>query len=798
MKEERTAGAYNARQEVDLKAFFKRILQHKVLFIASICAFTLLALLYIAFATPEYEVSTSILIDSSGRNRVLGESEYVEGGVSLIEMEKNLYNELGIIKSFSLIRQTSEDLSLDVSYYSGGLFGSKEHYGYFPFEVDLQRNKSQLYGVSFMVEVLDDEKYRLTAESDDFTVSNPSNGSVRQVSKDFIFAKEFKFGEQVVHDYFSFTLKKPEYTVNADDFDGDDLSFTVHNIEDVAANYMGKIDVNNIDIQASIFKIVSTGTDVDKEKNFLTQLTDNYIQDKLSSRNKIASSKEDFIREQLRLISDSLSRVEFNMESFKKDKKAINLGATATNALNQTQDLQVEGAKIRLDIKYYNTLIRSVENNRDNDDFVIPSATGINDPLLNQNIIELQRLYAEKSKKKFFVTSDNQEITILERQIKESTDLLLNNLRNAVQSSRFALQRVNSQMSNYNEQISSLPSQENQLLTIQRQSTLYENLFNYLNQELAKTGIARAESTSDTRVLDAARMVGNGPVAPQKKLIMVFAFILGLLVPIAWIALFSPKNIIENLEQIQANSDIPILSSVVEHEDKGSDISLWKLKESFRDLSTKLGLLGKKGPCVLGITSIMPGEGKTYTAINLGITFAESGKRTLIIDTDMRKPGLVKGMQQVAGKGLADYLQGDVSELNKIIHQHEELKNLEFIPTSIVKGNVHEFLSSPKLKELVASLKNKYDYIIIDTPAVGLVSDFLTLSDIVDVNLFVVRRNIAKKKFLEDLAEIASHGKDKQSFIIYNGALKEDYKYGYGDKYGLNQERKLVNESLSV
>ena len=797
MKQEKS-GSYNERQEVNLKAFLEKVYAHKLLFIASIGAFVLLALLYIAFATPKYEVSTSLLIDSSGRNRSLGDSEYVQGGVGLIEMEKNLYNEVGIIKSFSLIRRTVEDLSLDVSYESDSFLGSKEQYGYFPFEVDLQRNKPQIFGASFGVEILDEDKYLLTIEADDFRVSNPSNKSVRKVDKDFSYEKEYKFGEPVVHDYFSFVLRKPDYNVKAEDFEGEDLSFTVRNIDDVTASYVDGIDVNNIDIQASILKIVTIGTDVDREKNFLTKLADNYIQNKLTSRNKIASSKEDFIREQLRIISDSLSRVEFSLESFKKDKKAVNLGVSATNALNQTQDLQVEGAKIRLDIKYYNTLIQSVENNRYNDDFVIPSATGINDPLLNQNIIELQRLYAEKSKKKFFVTSNNQEMTILDGQINESTNLLLNNLQNAVQSSRFALQRVNGQMANFNNQISSLPTQENQLLTIQRQSNLYENLFNYLNQELAKTGIARAESTSDTRVLDVARMNGNGPVAPQKQLIMVLAFTLGLLVPVGYIVLFSPKDIIENIEHIQANSDIPVLSSIVQHEDKHSEISLWKLKESFRDLSTKLALMNTEGPCILGITSIMPGEGKTYTAINLGITLAESGKSVLIIDTDLRKPGLVNGMHKVDGKGLAEYLQGDITKLDKIIHPHEELENLEFIPTSVVKGNVHELLSGAKLKALVTALKDKYDYLIIDTPAVGLVSDFLALNDCIDINLFVVRRNVAKVKFLDDLAEIASNGKDKQSFIIYNGALKEDHKYGYGDKYGINEERKLVNESLSV
>lgn len=791
-------GNFNVRQEVNLKAFLKKMFKYKWLFLVSISTFVALTLLYIAYTVPQYEVSTSILIDSSGSNRALGDSKYVEGGVGLIEIEKNLYNEVGILKSFSLIRQTVEDLDFDVSYFSNGLIRDEERYDFIPFKVNLKRDKPQIYEVPFEIVLLNDDRYRLTIDTDEFTVSNPTNGSVRLVERAFTFSEEFDFGEDVVHEYFTFELEKPAYVVNMDDFGGDDFSFVAHNLDDVAAHYVEELDVNNIDIQASILKIVSAGSKVGKEKDFLTKLTDNYIQEKLTSRNKIASTKEDFIRNQLSIISDSLAKVEGSMESFKKNEQAINLGATATNALNQTQDLQVEGAKIRLDIKYYNTLIQNVIDNRDNDDFVIPSATGINDPLLNQNIIELQRLYAEKSKKKFFVTSESEVMSILDDQIKESTDLLLNNLRNAVQSSRFALQRVNSQMANFNSQINTLPTQENQLLTIERQSNLYADLFNYLNQELAKTGIARAESTSDTRVLDAARMVGDGPVSPQKALLMVLAITLGLLLPIGWIAAFSPRDIIEDVEQIQERSDIPILSTIVQHDAKNSDVSLWKLKESFRDLSTKLSLLGTKVPCVLGITSIMPGEGKTYTSINLGITLAEAGKKVLIIDTDMRKPGLVKGFHAVKGKGLTEYLQGDILSSNDIIRAHDEVGNLEFLPTSVAKGNVHELLSGPKLKELVESLKGTYDYIIMDTPAVGLVSDFLTLSDFIDVNLFVVRRNIARMKFLQDLEEIASHGADKKSFIVFNGALKENHKYGYGDKYGLNQEKQLVNDSLSV
>ncbi|SDD92331.1 capsular exopolysaccharide family [Pricia antarctica] len=771
------------------------------MFILSICSAVAIAFIYIKLATPIYEASTSILIDSSGRNRVLGDSKYVEGGVSLIEMEKNLYNEIGIIKSFSIVRQTVEELGFDVSYYAGNWLKKREHYGYFPFEVTLTKTEPQLYGIPFEVSILSQDKYKLTVEGDKFSVANPATGTTREVNKDFSFSKEYNFGEQVSNDHFTFILKRPAYNISVQDFEGDKLSFYINSLDAIANNYLNKLEVNNIDLQASIFKIVSSGPVVEKEIDFLQKLTENYVQNELASRSKIASTKESFIQNQLRIASDSLTKFELKLETFKKDKSAINLGATATNAMSQTSNLLSEKSKIELDINYYNSLIKEIQANRNSEDFVMATAVGIEDPLINENILELKRLYTERSRKKFFVTSSNQEMSILNKQINESTELLLNNLRNAIKSSEYALQRANSRLSNFSGVMSSLPTRENQLLNIQRQSTLYENMFNYLSQELAKAGIARSESTSDTRVLDEARMMGKEPIAPQKMLLIALAMTFGILVPLAWIVVFSPKDTIENVEQIIQHTEIPVIASIVRYDTQKrahSDVALWTFKESFRDLITNLKLINSVGKGVIGITSITPGEGKSYTTINLGITLAESGKRTLIIDVDLRKPSLVKDFRKVEGKGLSNYLRGDINSSKDIIYPHEKLANLSFIPTSVMQGNVHESLSGPKLKLLIEELKDNYDYIILDTPAAGLVSDFLLLGDFIDINLFVIRRKIAKIRFLDDIEKLIPQRKHKKNFIVFNDALKKNHKYGYEQKYGHNRDSQLVNKSLSV
>ncbi len=359
----------SAQQEVNLKLFLHKVFINKKLFLISIGMALLLAVLYIAMTTPEYEVSTSILIDPSGSNRMLGESQYVEGGVGLIEMEKNLYNEIGIIKSFSLINQTVEDLGLDVTYYAGSWPKKREQYGYFPFKVALQRDMPQLFNVPFKVEILSNRKYKLTLDASNFEVSNPRNGTTHEVQRSIQFSQEYAFGEEVINEYFNFILDTPNYSTNTDDFKGEELSFVIHSSEDITKGLMGDLEVDNIDIQASIFRIVSEGTIVAKEVAFLNKLTENYINNKLNARNDIATTKESFIRNQLAIITDSLLNSELSLEGFKKGGNVIDLSATATSAMNRTQRLQMSIAKLRLDIQYYNDMIQYVDSCQLNDLF---------------------------------------------------------------------------------------------------------------------------------------------------------------------------------------------------------------------------------------------------------------------------------------------------------------------------------------------------------------------------------------------------------------------------------------------
>ncbi|MCB0581347.1 MAG: AAA family ATPase [Phaeodactylibacter sp.] len=784
----------NLYADLNLEGLLKKIWEKKLLFAFSVILCAGIAYVYAKVTPPLYAVKTTLLIDSDGNSRKLGDSKYVEGGVGLIDMEKNLSNEMGILKSYSLMEKTMQDLNFQVSYYAGTWYKEREAYGYFPFEVELIDTSAQMYGARFYVEILSDQRYRLSVSAEEFDVSNPANGTTRTVERDFEFSDTFFFGKEVVHDYFHFIVKKPDYKVVLEDFEGQELSFQINSISGLAKAYSSKLEVSQVDINASILKLNSLGQVPKKEIDFLNKLTEHYIQSKLDERDEIALNKESFIREQLANVTDSLAKAELRLEAFRSRAQAVNLTQTATNALNQVQDLQSTKAQLELKTKYYNSLLEYLSDTSSIDKIIAPSVAGIEDPLLNDNLLELKRLYSDRSRLKYFKGNKSYDLEIIDQQIKATTRSLRENLKNLINSSMLALNNLDKQILGYEGTISQLPSSEKQLLNYQRKSNLYENLFNYLSQELAKTGIARAEDIPDTKVLDAPRMVGDGPVEPQKGMLIILGFLIGLILPLGLVIVqHSIDEKIQDIAQLEAATKIPVAASIAHDYSEvkptlANDVQLeWQVQESFRDLCAKIQfLITDPAQNVIGLTSTVPNEGKTFCALNLGVNFARGGKKTLIIDSDFRVPSQLKEDGALKKKGFSDYLKSESVSIEEIIHVNEHTPNLHYIPTRIEENfNPQELLTSPRLAPLIQNLKGAYDYIIIDSPAVGLVSDFLLVSKFLDIQLFVIRRKVSKISFLYGLEKLIKKGRMKNTFLIFNDAIGKSFKYGYGDySYG--------------
>lgn len=760
----------NSLHEVNLKALLRKILERKFLFLGSMAVCLALAQAYVKVATPIYEVQASLLIDPSGKSRMLGESKYVDGTASLVGTEKNLFNEIGILKSFSLIDRSLDELDFGVSYHAGHLLKAREYYGYFPFTVELKDSSAQLFDVPFEVELISDQEYRLTAKAARFFVSNPENGTKHEVEQKLAFANSYRFGQEVAHHYFNFTLKKPAYKVVAADFQDEKLSFKIHSKDKLINEYKEKLTVEQFDIQADILHVKTQGASLDKELAFLDKLTKNFIHNKYNERDEIASSKESFIRKQLEGITDSLAKAEKSLENFQKTNNVVDLSLSASTTIDQLNVLESERAQIELNVKYYTSLVGYLNSNGGIEKIIAPSVVGIDDPLLNENLVELRRLHNKKTHLSSYKGEKSLDMKVINEEIVETTNSLRENIKNLLESSKIALQDKNKRIGGLEGKLNQLPTSQKKQLNFERKTTLYDNLSRYLSQELAKAGIAKAEDIADTKVLDAPRMVGDGPVSPQKGLILLLAFIVGLIIPLTWVVFSSSLGeTMDDIGNIEAFTSIPVAAKI-SHMDNGSEGSPSQalLVESFRGLAANLQfMVTDPEKNIIGVTSTVPGEGKSFCVSNLGISLAAEGKKTLLIDLNFRHPNLLQGQNYEGGKALSDYLK-DRATPDEIIQQFYSLPNLHYIPTLPGEKNPHHLLASPRLKTLLSALKYEYDYIIVDTPAVGLVSDYLLISKFVDIHLFILRRKLSKQSFLSEIEKLKGKGKMDNLFLVLN------------------------------
>lgn len=796
--QETARGSINA--EVNLKVLVRKIFKNKLLFAVSILLCLAGAYAYLKVATPKYLVQTSLLIDSNGKSRLLGSSKYVDGGVGLIGMEKNLFNEMGIIKSYSLVNKTLKDLDFGVSYSAGTWYRKQEYYGYFPFEVKVTEGAPQLFGTFFQIKILNNEEYNLSIKAKEYTVSNPVTETNREMTSEIDFSKTYRFGELVEHDYFKFVLEKPAYNVVMSEFEGKDLLFKLNSLAGLTNSFINKMDVEQLDIQASILTIQTEGTIVAKEKKFLQKLNENFIKNKFLERSEIASSKEGFIQKQLDSIKITLETAERNLEIFRRGTNSVDLTKSGAMGLDQLQKLETEKGQIKLNLKYYTSLLQYLSQNNGIEKAISPSAVGINDPILNENLMELKRLNTEKIKVSFTKGIKSIDLRLLMKQIANTTNSLKENIRNLIRSSNIALKDKGQKIAKLEKRLNQLPANEKKLLNYERKATLNGNLYNYLSQELAKNNIARAENTPDVKVLDEPRRKGSGPIAPQKMLIMLLGGMIGTMLPLAWLVFSSSSNdTIDDIDYLDGQTKFPVAARIF-HAKKtitspSQFVEQWQVKESFRDLGANLQfLVPDSNKNVIGITSTISGEGKTFCATSLGMSLAMEGKKVVLVDLNFRNPKLWKKSDRYQGRELSEYLTRDNVSLEDIIYDYSGIPNLKFIPTDSETANPHKLLSNGKLENLIQALKYEYDYVIIDSSPVGLVSDYLLISKYIDIHLFTIRRNMSKFSFLQELEGLSVRGKMENTFLIFNDEKISKAKKGYS--YFNEKNRNKANANL--
>jgi len=775
-------------ETIDIKALILKYTQYWYYFLVSILFFGFIAFLNNRYTVPEYSVSTTLLIRDDN-NTQLGAENLLEG-LELFSGKKNLNNEIVILSSYSLSEQIIEELNLGISYFQHSFLQTNELFGSSPFKVSVDSNHLQLTGIDFRIHPLNNEEFTISVSTDD---EYPYNISTEKLDKSLIanfdIEKNYSFNSVIESDFLSFSIIKTEYFNLEKIFErGNRFSFKLHQTDKLCHKLIDKIIISPINKEASILKLNIKGRTPKKNIEILDKLTEIYIRSGLDEKNLMAINTIHFIDDQLTVIQDSLSYIENQLQLFRSNNPNLTIIDKDYGTYFQKQKLDNTLSEQSVNIKYYQSLLSYLKNDNNANSIVSPTSMGISNPELNSLINQLLQLYAKKGELKLTTTEKNPTYIAILAQIDHTKETIIENVRNLIASASIYEKDLKSRINTFTSSINKLPEAEKNYLILKRKHEYNEQTAIYLQQKRYEASLAKAGTESDHKVIDPARLDSERPIKPSKRLAYFIAFIFGILLPITFISLrdfFS--DTIKSKVDLLKSTNVPILG-LVGHSDNARSLvvptsSKSIIAESFRSLRTNIQYLAAdKTKKIITITSSVGGEGKTFIAINLAAIFALSGHKTILIGGDLRKPKLHEDFEVDTAKGLSSFLINK-SDLSEVIVK-TEINALDVISSGPTPPNPAELLDSPKMKELIKELNKTYDYVIIDTPPIGLVTDGVILMQYSDVNLYVVRHNYSKAKALGIINNLYSQEQVKNVHIIINDFKQSSSGYGYGYGYG--------------
>lgn len=763
----------------DVQELLFKLLRHWYLFVVLVPFGISIAYLYLRYAVPVYSVNATVLIRDKKNMGGVNPGEFIQG-LDVFGSQRNLENEIGILQSFTLIYRTLQNLeAFHIAYFAKGNVRSQELYQTAPFRVIFPDSSMRPQAtIPFNLQLRNDRSFVLS-----FADEKMPDISIQG-----------KLGETVSVNGF---LLRIEATGTA--FEPGLYGFTVYDLEGLALSYQNRLKVTPSSKQASIIQVEIQGSVIDKEIDFLNRLCEEYIRNELEEKNQIATNTINFINEQLLQISDSLQGVESQLEGFLRREGIVNMSSSVQRVLVELSALESEKATLLINRKYYDYLFDYLNKNNDPTALIAPSAIGIEDILLGNLIQQLQALGTQKVALSYTASEKSIEINVLNRKMESLRAALLENVRNILQNSDIALADVEQRLRQVRAQVDRLPVNERNFVQIQREFALSDNLYKLLLEKRAEAGIVKASTTPDNRILDKARRISAKPVSPQRMRIYLIALVLSTILPIGYVLLKDAlQDKLMSHTEIEKGVRAPLLGSIAHGPgDKPSVKNAPKssLAESFRSLRINLQFLSPdKSQQLIGVTSMVSGEGKTFCSYNLAIITALSGKRVVVIGADMRKPRLNEFFPDLrqTGKGLSQYLIGQAT-MEEVVQLTGE-ENMQVILSGPVPPNPAELLESKRMGELLTALREQYDYVFIDTPPVGLVADYFVLTPRIDTTIFVLRQGYTQRKALEELESLNRNKKFTNLALVFND-IKEsrtyDYRYkSYGYGQGYYEERK--------
>jgi capsular exopolysaccharide synthesis family protein len=539
------------------------------------------------------------------------------------------------------------------------------------------------------------------------------------------------------------------------------------------------------DLTSAILDIQLKTSTPEKGTEFINELTKQYIKDKYEEKSRSATGALAFINEQISSVKAALGGTESSIASFKAANTFSNPNEMTNRNLDALAEVQNEAIKLRQQDNYYSSLINDLSSNAGVDQLVSPFSVGVDDPATSSSIKELADLQTQKNSFAASGDSKNPYLQDLEARINVGKRALRESVGKLQNSNRSRLAQLNSRAGQFQSNVYRIPLEERKFTDINRNRDFNAGLYEFLMQKRVEAGIMKASATIEDRVIEPA-FFSPIPLSPKTTQNYVFGVIIGLLLPLGYIKLTQALDKqVGSKDEIQDITTIPIIGNIYHNLNTNALVikkdSRTAVSESFRILRYNLIQFAKKSKKVILFTSSKSGEGKSFSSINFASSVAIANKKTILINLDLRLPS--KTYEEIStgsSVGISSYLNDEVS-IKDIIHKTDN-PYLDYIPTGELPNNPAELLmEGNKLEGLIAYLRTIYEYIIIDTPPLGVVADPLIISSYSDINVLIVREKYSLKENLFELEDMYKEGKIKDVVMIINDVRLE--KQGYKNAY---------------
>lgn len=736
---------------------------------------------YLRFQVPIYQVFGKVLLKVEGSS----EGQLLQA-LDVFTPQKSVDNELEVIRSRSNGKEVAKNLNSYITILFRGKLADFEESWRFPIHLEAVNEDSLTEFISTDLIVTPNRKY-INLSGQKLILRN----QLVKIGSESFFLTIDSNGLQ--------NIKPGKYILK------------INTLEGEINRLMGNLNAIQTGKLSTIMGLTFNHPNIENAKRILNEFIKVYINSAIDDKRKVAQYTLDFIDDRLSLINEELDSVERKIEVFKTANGAVDVSLQSSMFLNNVKENDVELNKVNLKLAILNDIDLYV-NGKGSNPGMVPSVIGFDDPVLLSLLPKLYDLEFEISKRSKVAGEKDEILNSLKEEILRVKSSIKENIWNIRGNLNITKVRITEELRKQNSLLSNIPLKERLLVDIGRQQNIKNEIFTFLLQKREESAIAYASTVSDSRVIEWA--YGGPIISPKFGLTYSFWITLGLIFPLIfyiWRVILNPKIQFKN--DIESLTSIPIIGEIMfDNEGRDFVVSMKDrgvIAESLRTIRTKLSYFKTENKCkVILLSSSVPGEGKSFLSVNLGISYSLTGSKVLLIGGDMRKPVLHKPFGISVRKGLSSFLSG--AEILENVIFPSEFDNLFVMPSGVVPPNPSELLESKTFQDMLFELQKSYDVIIIDSPPLGLVSDAEILAQFCDMHLFVVRYGVTQKEAVEEVLEKARiSGVFKNMGIIFNGIKPKglgrygyygySYNYGYGyGGYGYYGGRKKTGYSYFI